>query len=431
MTWDSSIGRDHVDLKDEFGESCFIANIATESLSLPSEESCSSIAERGRRTLLNFKDKPFKRDHHDIFQSESVCSEKDIPPRGKYCNESNTLLEENIYVPGNFTRISNPSRLMQVPELDSIPKKRLKPDHSRYFEAEYDLGVQNSGCNSFSETSGTTKHVSPVCGLWTEDLLHTIGDTEESNRSCLERLSKSSAKCSPGCNFISDTHDFGQPNLLNISGSSIQNVFQVSALGDKSHKTLDVHGCLTPENEKIPRQADAYSEVQISDYGKFQLQRDDLIGNKSSSSDNGESTGLSGSQIEHGDCERPTCENPSIGGECESKMNYFQQIDNMPSFETSKIFKGKQCNADRKCQFTQTSLLRQTGFEELEDLQPKQRITSSDALSTADSTCQVKVFDNRVVQLFCVQVLKEVSAKIFRFKASRREVVVVVHIGSH
>lgn len=32
---DSSIGRDHGDPKDEFGESCFITNTATESLSLP------------------------------------------------------------------------------------------------------------------------------------------------------------------------------------------------------------------------------------------------------------------------------------------------------------------------------------------------------------------------------------------------------------
>lgn len=32
---DSSIGRDYGDLKDEFGESCFITNTGTESLSLP------------------------------------------------------------------------------------------------------------------------------------------------------------------------------------------------------------------------------------------------------------------------------------------------------------------------------------------------------------------------------------------------------------
>lgn len=303
--------------------------------------------EKGGRTLLNFEDKLVKRDH-DIFQSEIVRTENDVPPRERYCNQSNTPLEEKRCVPGNFTRISNPCRSMQVPELHTTPKKRLKPDHSsRYFEDDYDLGLQNSGCNSFSETSGTTKHVSPVCGLWTEDLLHTIGESKESNRSCLERLRKSSVKCSPGCNFVSDTPDFRQPYLRNVSGSSIQNVFQVSAPGDKPHKTLDVHGCLTPEKEKIPRQEDAYSEVHISDYGKFQLQRDDLSRNKSVSSDNGESTGLSDSQIDHRDCEEPTCETPQMG-ESESKMNCFQQIDNMPSLETSKILKGKQCNADRK-----------------------------------------------------------------------------------
>lgn len=290
---------------------------------------------------MNVEDKLVKRDHDDIFQSESECTENDVPPRERYCNQSNTQLEENICVPGNFTRISNPYRSMQVPELHTTTRKRLKPDHSsRYFEDHYDLGVQNSGGNSFSETSGTTKHVSPVCGLWT-------GDSKESNRSCLERLSKSSAKCSPGCNFVSDTPDIRQPNLQNVSGSSIQSVFPVSALGDKPHKTLDVHGCLTPEKEKIPRQEAAYSEVQISDYGKFQLQRDDLNRNKSLSSSNGESTGLSVSQIGHRDCEGPTCETPEMG-ESESKMNCFQQIDKMPSLETSKILKGKQCNADRK-----------------------------------------------------------------------------------
>lgn len=301
-------------------------------------------------TLLNLKNKQAMRDTDDICHSENVYSEE-ISPGQRNRDERNTTLKGHLNEPGMFARMSNRSGSTQVPQLHSTPKKSLKPDQGGYFEAEYDLEEQTSGCNSFSETSGVKKHVSSGCGLWTEDLFHASQDVDlGSSKSCFGRFNMSSSKCCPCCNFTKETHDYCEPNLKNVSGSSIRNIFQVSP---QRHKPLDAHGCLTPKKESIVGHAEENSGIQVSDSGKFQPQGDEFIGSESSSA---KSTYASDSEGEYRDRKAPTCQTANMGEE-ENKMNCFLQAENMTSLGPPNRVDGKQRNADGKYVNSQSSLL--------------------------------------------------------------------------
>ncbi|XP_027152068.1 uncharacterized protein LOC113752134 [Coffea eugenioides] len=436
MTWRSPVHRDHDvgDIDYQPTWSCFKTEDTRDNLSLLSEESCSSSAVGGvsKKGTLNSTEKQTPKSA-DFGSSENICGENIMHGRVKTCNKLEINQQgDNTNEQGKLTRISNSSRSQPADNSKMTSEKRLKSENGRLFEGAYDPGKTISRHNPYPRTYDTN----PSSRLWIEDLFGTSGGTNVH------------ADCSPCCNLTSEEHDSHQRKLEKVTPvSSMLNFSEHCNRGYKPQKSMHGHSFPESELQSITREEDEHSDLPVSEHGKLEHWRERSRCRKSLFSGCGKFIYVADVEDKSSDCKESTTEASKLSSGCrkctctpdeEDKSNNCKEFTNgtskagenvketdclqdedaSPSGATSSI-DGNSSHVDAKCQLTaQSSFLHQTGSgANLEEGFGHEERTGSEEKSSIESTCQVMTLDSCVLQLLCIQVLKEASAKVTGKKA--------------
>ncbi|KAL3530982.1 hypothetical protein ACH5RR_010304 [Cinchona calisaya] len=415
MTRNPPVQRD-IDVRDVADQprwSSFTFEDTRDDLSLPSEESSSSSAVRGvsKNGPLNSKEKQTSKSF-DFGCSQNICSENNTFGREENFNKWKTPWQgENINGPRMFMKISDPSISKTAHNSNSTPEKRLKPENSRLFETACDPGKIVPGHSSYCQTPETTKHSSSRSKLWIEDPFGTSGDPNSyDSGSFFEGFSKSSADCSPSCNLASEKIDFHQPKLENnMSGSSMLNLSEDCNMVYGTQKILHADSCLVSERLSFTKEGNENSDILATVDGKIKPQRDFSHCRKTLSFENGKYLDQVGSEDKCSDCKESTTGTSEVGDSVTEKHSFQHAEETSPSVETSAMFDGNRCHVVTKCQHGDQASEANLAIE---GFGSEKRRMGIDKQSGLDSTCQVMMLNSCVLQLFCIQVLKEASGKV-------------------
>ncbi|XP_028056638.1 uncharacterized protein LOC114260669 isoform X14 [Camellia sinensis] len=439
-TWYPMGGRkcDIRDVTNQQAWSCFVTEDAEESLSLLSEESCSSSAVRGKATNRSPSDsvarQNIRRYGRDIRSPANKCSVENIYAKDRRYEKSDNFHEwKKIDEPGKFTKMCNPSSSNPAHYSNTTSQKKLRPENSCLFEEGYISADRDSGFGSFCQTSGAKKRASsgPMC--WTEDHfgayplpeLHANAKSSfaRSIHNVLPELSPSGSFSSEKLGFCqpySNVHSYETPVFSTIgSGRSKPNLHMDSNVEVRPQDSFPVSGshrdaeffCVSVE-ESVSKNGGNRSEILPTDCIQFELQKDVGIGSNELSSENGQSLEASGSKDNCSDCNEAKGLTPKLEGrKAMVSPEHAEEISS--SVKIRCKFEGsideKECHND-----TQTSLPRQNGSIETEDSGRKERKLESKGQdnTSVNPSCQVMMLESYVLQLLCVQkVLNEASVQ--------------------
>ncbi|CAL5386283.1 unnamed protein product [Camellia sinensis] len=439
-TWYPMGGRkcDIRDVTNQQAWSCFVTEDAEESLSLLSEESCSSSAVRGKATNRSPSDsvarQNIRRYGKDIRSPANKCSVENIYAKDRRYEKSDNFHEwKKIDEPGKFTKMRNPSSSNPAHYSNTTSQKKLRPENSCLFEEGYISADRDSGFGSFCRTSGAKKRASsgPMC--WTEDHfgayplpeLHANAKSSfaRSIHNVLPELSPSGSFSSEKLGFCqpySNVHSYETPVFSTIgSGRSKPNLHMDSNVEVRPQDSFPVSGshrdaeffCVSVE-ESVSKNGGNRSEILPTDCIQFELQKDIGIGSNELSSENGQSLEASGSKDNCSDCNEAKGLIPKLEGQkATGSPEHAEEISS--SVKIRCKFEGnideKECHND-----TQTSLPCQNGSIETEDSGRKERKLESKGQdnTSANPSCQVMMLESYVLQLLCVQkVLNEASVQ--------------------
>ncbi|CAL5388342.1 unnamed protein product [Camellia sinensis] len=439
-TWYPMGGRkcDIRDVTNQQAWSCFVTENAEESLSLLSEESCSSSAVRGKATNRSPSDsvarQNIRRYGRDIRSLANKCSVENIYAKDRHYEKSDNFHEwKKIDEPGKFTKMCNPSSSNPAHYSNTTSQKKLRPEDSCLFEEEYISADRDSGFGSVCRTSGAKKRASsgPMC--WTEDPfgayplpeLHANAKSSfaRSIHNVLPELLPSGSFSSEKLGFCqpySNVHSYETPVFSTIgSGRSKPNLHMDSNVEVRPQDSFPVSGshrdaeflCVSVE-ESVSKNGGNRSEILPTDCIQFELQKDVGIGSNELSSENGQSLEASGSKDNCSDCNEAKGLTPKLEGrKAMGSPEHAEEISS--SVKIRCKFEGsideKECHND-----TQTSLPRQNGSIETEDSGRKERKLESKGQdnTSVNPSCQVMMLESYVLQLLCVQkVLNEASVQ--------------------
>ncbi|KAI8016121.1 hypothetical protein LOK49_LG05G01535 [Camellia lanceoleosa] len=439
-TWYPMVGRkcDIRDVTNQQAWSCFVTEDAEESLSLLSEESCSSSAVRGKATNRSPSDSDARQDirryGRDIRSPANKCSVENIYAKDRHYEKSDNFHEwKKIDEPGKFTKMCNPSSSNPAHYSNTTSQKKLRPEDSCLFEEGYISADRDSGFGSFCRTSGAKKRASSGRMCWNEDPfgayplpeLHANAKSSfaRSIQDALPELSPSGSFSSEKLGFCqpySNVHSYETPVFSTIgSGRSKPNLHMDSNVEVRPQDSFPVSGshrdaeflCASVE-ENVSKNGGNRSEIQPTDCIQFELQKDIGIGSNELSSENGQSLETSGLKDNCSDCNEakgltPELEERKATGSPEHAEEISSSVKTRYKFEGSTD--EKECHND-----TQTCLPCQKGSIETEDSGRKERKLESKGRdnTSVNPSCQVMMLESYVLQLLCVQkVLKEASVQ--------------------
>lgn len=410
--------------------SCFAAKDAKESLSLLSEESCSSSAvwdEAIEDPPSNSVGKKMKTYGSDGRTPTSKGGVKNIYTQETHCTKQDNLqLRENVYGSGKCVRMSSPTPKTKF-------QKIIGPDKSWLFEDGDTTHNINSGFGSFFRNSAAKESQPSGSQLSNEDLfnVYTVPKLHVDAKLSSERSKSDIPEHFPcGSNFseklalcehFNHMHSSETPFLLEIR--SRPGNPKLSPVFDKRcnpHDPFKDLGCQADTEfpgitEKESGCIDGEKEAGIpqASSGKIELQEDVCDGSNCLSSENR----MTGDASDAGDsCSHQIMEAKDSTPEMMESLKatfspeHVEEISSVDGLEAPDKTEGGLHGKEYQNNI-QTHLCG-NGCKEIEDSWPKERnMEGKKQYNSADPSCQVMMLESYVLQLLCVHVLKEASTR--------------------
>ncbi|KAH7864793.1 hypothetical protein Vadar_033924 [Vaccinium darrowii] len=441
--WNPKVGRD-CDLRDTTNQpawSCHLTEDAGESLSLLSEESCSSSAVRNKATKRSPSNSVARQNlgwhGHAISSPGNKCSGNKYVKDRHYAKSDGLHEGKKINGARKFAKIHNPSSPNPARYSNTLFHEELGPEDSFSFKEGYISAQMDPGFGPFCQSSGAEKHASAQPKIWSEDPFgaYPLPELHANFKSSLERSKHDVLrKSSPSGDLSSEKLAFCKPYshdnsceapIFSTVGSRRckRSLFMDSKVDRRPQDILPVEGSQgdadflhVPGEESVAKDGENRSEKQQSDCAKAELQKDVCMESNDLSSENGQSLEASESKDNCSDCKEaqdliPEMKNRTAAGspECAEEISSCVKIGH--KFED--ITDEKECHND-----VQTTLIRQNGSTavtnlgaRVDDAGAKElRLESKGQNSSLGQSCQVMMLESYVLQLLCVQkVLKEAS----------------------
>ncbi|KAM7521980.1 hypothetical protein LguiA_011882 [Lonicera macranthoides] len=377
-----------------------------DSWSLLSEESCSSSAVRDQatekepfNTMLSQRRKKHSTNHRKYGLNTNA-------KETNYRTRDNLLQREDIDGPVKSMRISNPST--------SVPSTTFKKisdlDEDYWFEEKYTTGNMNSGFDSFCRTSGTKESPSSRYRVWTEDPFGANAKlfSERSKHDVAAEYSPCDSSFLNKPAFWQPNNSFESPIFPNIrSDSRIERKpresFHVGCMEDKEFSNIPVEGTVNKDGGKKPQISPPVTE-------NFELEEDVCNGSNGLSTENGMPAAASDSEYSCSHLKEvnrtpETKESAKTVSYSEHAEETSSSVEIPDKFEAS--IDGKEGQID-----SQSSLPWQTGFKEMEDSRAKESSVDNKGISNnGDTSCRVMMLESYVLQLLCMQVLKDATSQ--------------------
>ncbi|KAI8574099.1 hypothetical protein RHMOL_Rhmol01G0328500 [Rhododendron molle] len=440
-TWNQKVGRD-CDLRDITNQpawSCHLTEDAGESLSLLSEESCSSSAVRNnanKRSPSNSVARQNIRRHgNDTCSPANKCSSEKYAKVRPYEKSDDLFEGKKINGAQKFAKICNLLNPNQAHFSNALFHKKLGPEDSFSCEEGYISAKMDSGFSSFRQTSGSEKCASAHPKIWTKDPfgayplpgahVNVKSSFERSKHDVLHELSpagKFSSEKLAICEPYDHDNSYDTPIFSSIGSRRCKrSIFTDSKVEGRPQDLFPVEGSQkdaeflhVPVEVSVAKDGENRSEKQQSGCAKVELQNDICMGSNDLSSENGQSLEASESKDNCSDCKEawdliPEMENQKADGSPQhaEEISSFVKIGH----KFDDIIDEKAYHND-----VQTSLLQQNESTAVTHLGV--RVDDSGAKEmrleskgrNIDPSCQVMMLESYVLQLLCVQkVLKEAS----------------------
>ncbi|CAK9139873.1 unnamed protein product [Ilex paraguariensis] len=403
--WSPTVRRtfDVGDVTNQPAWSCFVTEEARESMRSLSEESCSSSAVRSEATRYPLANLVSKCSGKSIYAKETQSKKRDILQQG-----------ENMGGQGTFTSLANAPSLAPAHYSASTFQTKSGSDDGWLFEGYASgSGVQHSASSASQFSTEDTFGDYPVPKLHVD----ATASFEKSKHDAPAKYSPCNSFF-PGKLAFSQSHKntsfpntrsgLSKPKLLpdfNMECISQDSFHVLGGLGEMEFPKTTVQGSVCKVGAKT-------SEILPTDGGKFERKDDVCNWSHSLSSEAGKAMEASDSvnncshskEPEDGTPEmetlKATC-SPENAEETSSSVDILDKSDG--SIDEKKYRKD-----------TQASVSCQNGCKdmEIEESGPIEgRNGSKGEKNSGDPSCQVMMLESYVLQLLCVQVLKEAFAQ--------------------
>ncbi|XAR58832.1 hypothetical protein NMG60_11014385 [Bertholletia excelsa] len=419
--------------------SCYVTEDAGESLSMLSEESCSSRAVRGKATARSPSHSMARQNRRkygrDIRSPVNQCNFGEIEAEDGNFIKLDVHKQKNMNGLGKFTKVCSPSHSKPANFSNPIFLEKFQPEDRDPFEQEYMPVDRHSGFSSFNQTSGEKRGASSGPALWTEDPFDTypFSELHPNVKSSFDRSKHDilSNFVPPG-SFPSEKLAFCEPSTHSQSynspissangplpcksnfcmdcklGSRPQDLFPITGLrGDAESLHESLEECVAKDRENGV-------EIQPSDYTKFQVQKDVCKGSNDLSSENDQSLEASGLKDNCSGCKEvrdstSEIEDQKVRGFLEHAEEIVSSLKVPEKCEHSTD--GKEYHNDVKT--ANPHQRRCTGSTEVKDSEVEESTLESKGQNASlDQSYQVMMLESYVLQLLCVQkVLKEASVQ--------------------
>ncbi|KAA8543646.1 hypothetical protein F0562_021608 [Nyssa sinensis] len=298
--------------------SCFVKEDSRETLSLLSEESCSSSAVRGEATKKSSSNsmarQNMRRNGSNHRNPVNNCDMKNMHAKQTCYNQRDNFQRgDNVNGQGEVTRMSNPASSKPAHYINITFQKKFEPEDSCLFEGRYTSIDINSGFSSLCGNSGAEMHASSNCKLWTEDPFGAcpVPDSHANARSSFERSKHDiPAECSPFleklafCQQLSHVNSHVTPIFSNTGSQQTKpNLSPDSNMKGRPQESFHIAGSRGDDEfpnisvrESVRKEEENKWKNQPTDPGNFELQEDICYESNGLSSENGKSMYASDSE---------------------------------------------------------------------------------------------------------------------------------------